>query len=377
MRPSATIYFDESGFTGNNLLNAEQSVFSYASIVSDHQEVTDLASSVISRYRINTGELKGSRLLKNSKGKKAVSQILSSLNGRMKVSVSNKKYALAGKFFEYIFEPALSANNSFLYGLNFHKFIANYLYLEFLTKRAGAEQIFEDFERLMRFGPSEGLDQIFSVNPDLGLSMLAASIRDFAVCNRDVIAAELDGYIGSGAGKWVLDLTTSALFSLLAQWGQEFEVITAICDESKPLAAEQDLFKSMIGRSERLFSALDGKDHPISFNLSGPIQLVDSKQHAGIQLADCVAAAFAYACNSENDDDCAREWRGYIESTVIYGSVFPDLDYVDLSKIEAQRNALLLMELRERSIQGVDLLEGLPQFVECMGKSLERYPPRI
>jgi hypothetical protein len=41
------------------------------------------------------------------------------------------------KFFEYIFEPALQRNNKFFYDVDFHKFVANVLYLHFQV-RAGS-----------------------------------------------------------------------------------------------------------------------------------------------------------------------------------------------------------------------------------------------
>jgi hypothetical protein len=288
----------------------------------------------------------------------------------MKASVSVKKYALAAKFFEYIFEPPLQRNNLLFYRLDFHRFISNILYVEFVARGAGAGEIFEDFERLMRSGSFEGLESLFSASSHPEISPVLAHIRDFAIHNRDAITEELDGYAGVGAGKWVLDLTNTALFSLLAQWGKDFGPLTVVCDQSKPLVADQDLFNVMIGRMDRKFSLLGGEEIPITYNLGAPIQLVDSKTTPGIQIADCVAAAFAYACDSRANDHYAMEWRQYIESTLIYGSVFPDLEYVDLNKLSVQRNAVLLVELLERSKSGVDLLDGMPQYVAMITEAL-------
>ena len=87
--------------------------------------------------------------------------MLTSLNGKMRVSVSDKKYALAGKFFEYIFEPSLARINSVFYKLNFHKFVSTMLYLEFVSRGAYAEELFEEFESLMRTGDFDGLKTLF------------------------------------------------------------------------------------------------------------------------------------------------------------------------------------------------------------------------
>ena len=186
----------------------------------------------------------------------------------------------------------------------------------------------------------------------------------------------MNGYAGEGAGKWILDLTNTALFSLLAAWGTEFEQVTAICDQSKPLSDDQTLFNVMINRKDKQYSLLDKKT-PITFNLSGPIQLVDSKLTPGVQLADCVAAAFAYACSKDTADDYAIKWRSYIDSTVIYGSVFADLNYVDLDKQSVQRNAIVLIELVERTKRGLDLLEGMTDYVAMVSEALIYNPIKI
>jgi hypothetical protein len=371
------IYFDESGFTGNNLLHPQQTIFSYASVCVEHEEAHDFVGSIIKRYNVQNGELKGRNLLKYNKGRKAISEILAHFQGRMKASVSEKKYALAGKFFEYIFEPPLQNNNYLFYSINFHRFISNILYVEFVARGAGAEEIFEDFECLMRTGNFEGLKSLFSTNNHPEISPILEQIKDFAILNRSAIFNELDGYVGTGAGKWVLDLTNTALFSLLAQWGQEFEQITAFCDESKPLSEDQSLFNVMINRTDKKYSSIGDEESPITFNLSGPLQLVSSLHHPGVQLADCVAAAFAHACNRAENDEYAIKWRDYIESTIIYGSVFPDFEHVDLNRHAVQRNAVVLVELVDRSKRGADLLEGMAEYVSMISEALIFNPINI
>lgn len=362
MKEHANVYFDESGFTGNRLLDSQQPIFSYAAVVIDDDKAIALVDHIIKKYKIQNGEIKGGKLVKNNKGRRAIDEILTSLNGKMRVSVSDKKYALAGKFFEYIFEPSLARLNSVFYKLNFHKFVSTMLYLEFVSRGAYAEELFEEFESLMRTGDFEGLKTLFSLGSD-GLSQTMEYIFAFAVKHKNDVVKELDGYIGEGAGKWSLDLTNTSLHTLLADWGQSYKTLTAYCDKSKPLEADQEILNNMIGRTERIFSTFGDQEIPITFNLTESINLVDSKDFAGVQLADAVAAAFSYACNRENTDEYAIKWRGLIEDVVTYGSVFPDYDHIDPSKLEAQRNGMLLQELARRSTNNEDLLYGIQDFI--------------
>lgn len=370
----ANLFFDESGFTGNNLLHKGQKIFCYGSVQTTHEEAESLVSHIISKYKIQNGEIKGGKLLKYENGRKAIDEILHTLEGQFKVSVSDKKYALAGKFFEYVFEPALQEKNSIFYNLNFHKFISMLLYLELKTRGAMAEEIFDDFEHLMRNGDFNGLKALFSYSKPTSISPYLNYIADFAIHNKDAVIDELDSLLGTVTGKWILDLTNTALFSLLASWGQHFDELTAYCDQSKPLNDDQEIFNAMIGRKDKVFSSVGGQPSPISFNLKEPLNLVDSKTVHGIQLADAVSAAFVYACTQENTDKYAKKWRKYISDFVISGSIFPEYDCIDINKLETQRNAFLLVELVRRSENKLPLLEDLPNLITSITYGLRYFP---
>ncbi|HBQ0943525.1 TPA: DUF3800 domain-containing protein, partial [Klebsiella pneumoniae] len=109
------VYFDESGFTGNNLLSKDQPFFSYAAVITDEEESKQFVDYIIQKYSIAAGELKGSTLVNSKRLQPAVDEILNHFRGRMRVVVNEKKYALSGKFFEYIFEPVLAAKSSIFY----------------------------------------------------------------------------------------------------------------------------------------------------------------------------------------------------------------------------------------------------------------------
>lgn len=367
------IYFDESGFTGNNLLHPHQPYFAYGSIATDDLEAKEFVTALIKKYGIQGGELKGSRLVQFNKGRKAVDEIFNRFEGRIKLSVSEKKYALACKFFEYIFEACISDINSLFYGIGFHKFIANMLYVEFLAREAGAEHIFGDFESLMRSRNKEGLEAVFSSSTHPENSPILVQIREFAQHRAEDIRAELASLGDDGVGKWILDLTNSALFTLLANWGLEFEQVTAICDHSKPLQHEQSLFNVMINRQDRQFSAAFGKEHPITFNLSGPIQFSDSKTTYGIQLADAVSAAAVYALTNTGNEHVER-WRALIPAIGHYGSIFPEFDTLNLKDLSAQRNAVVLMELHSRAKGERHLTEGMPEYLHFVNQRLLTHP---
>ena len=214
------------------------------------------------------------QLVSLHKGRKAIEEILREFRGRLLDTVSHKKYTLACKLFEYIFEPRISDINSLIYGVGFHRFRANILYMEFMARGAGAEQIFDDFQELMRWPDDGKLAAVFSASKHPDNSPVITQIREFAQYRAVDIKEEVEILVGSSDGNWVLDVTNSSLHSLLAHWGTKHDVVTAICDNSKPLQESGEFFKLMVGNEQRLKGGFAGNEHPVTFNLSGPLEFV-------------------------------------------------------------------------------------------------------
>ena len=358
------IYCDEAGFTSNNFLDKEQTFFAYASVAIENEEAIECVNKIVKDYRIQGNELKGSKLLKFNRGRHAVAEILNNFQERIKVSIFHKKFNLACKFYEYIFEPTISAKNSLFYQIEFHRFISNLLFIHFQAQSEYAEEIFIDFQNLMKKLDDEELNYLFSSLTLPNISPILDCIRMFCIHHRDIINEELNSLQGTDTGKWILELSTTALFSLLAEWGQEFNQLKVFCDASQPLKDSQVLFNTMIGKEEKIyFDFFQGKgQEPITFNLCQEIQFVESHKFPGIQIADVAAAACAYAFK-EGRNQNTEGWIDYIPSILGGNSVVPDFDYLDLTTFKARRNYLLLTELVERSINKQSLLDGIEEFL--------------
>jgi len=357
------IYCDEHGYSGNYLLDAQQPYFIYSSIAIDGIIAKETVTEIKKDFQVNSNELKGGRLLKYNKGRRAILKIIKSNFKNIKISVSDKKYALACKFVEYIFEPTVASQNSIFYAIGFHKFIAGILYLEFMARNETSEYIFDDFEKLMRKMDLESLGILFSPIAQPNMSPVLKDIRDFAFYNKGTIIKEIDSLKGTNHGKWVLDLSTSSLFALLGHWGERYEQLKVFCDTSKPIESGLDLFNVMINRKDKKYVQLGGEKHPLTFNLAEPISLVDSIEHAGIQLADVIAAAYGYAFKNRNDK-YSKELIEFGSDIFGPGSIWPESERLNPSYIENRRNSLVLCELVDRSRRKCDLLDGMSDYIE-------------
>ena len=181
---------------------------------------------------------------------------------------------------------------------------------------------------------------------------------DFAYIHKDRIGEEM-----IELGAWTLDLTSTSLMTLLSDWSQRHGEVTAVCDNSKPLLHQQDLFDTMVGREETGYMNLYGQKEAITCNLSEPLIMADSRTIVGIQIADAVAGAIAYALNENNTDAFAVGIRERFGELLGRFNIFPDLDFVNLENTVAQINAAVLMELHARSRSQADLLEGMEHFL--------------
>jgi len=351
-----TVYCDEAGFTGNNLLDYQQPFFAYSAVAIEPAEAAEIVDRIGRDRRVQGDELKAKNLVTTPRGRQTMLKVLDAIEGRYAVTVHEKKYALACKFFEYIFEPALQQKNKFFYDLDFNKFIAHVLYVHFKVGEATAEEILSDFQALMRRRDDAGLRRLFGSAAGVpGLKEMC----DFALGYRDAIDEELEALAGNDAvGRWVLDLTSASLVTLLGHWGGRLEQLDVYCDKSKPLQAGPGILEAMIGREERLFINFAGRELPMSFNLARLPEFVDSKSHPGIQLADIVSGAAAFGLREPNGD--GRELLGVVQPRCTpHGNVFPELEYMDLREKRPFLSACLLQELAKRAREGFDPLYGI------------------
>ncbi len=365
------IFIDESGFTGNNLLDANQPYFVMSSVSISDDEAQGLVDKVRADFKIKADELKGANLLRTPRGRDVVKYILYNIQGKYALSANHKSYALCCKFFEYVFEPVLQKNNMLFYNNNFHFFIAGTLFFFSSRKNTTAFEIMESFSTMIRARDFDALRAFFS-NKTSPLDGVFIDMISFMEGYSDAIIEELDTLkITTSGGKWTLDLSISTLHSLLRHWAKSHDEMTVICDPSKPLAALAPDLDIMIGRTDRPqhFHPVAGRYCPI-FNLKRSVQFKDSKESAGIQLADIVAS---FAADAFKKDD--KSLLQIIAEGVIGESIFPTLEYVNLTEKQPFLNALVLKELANRARNKSDPLSNMAAYYEFISEQYDTLPP--
>lgn len=365
---SLPVFCDEAGFTGPDLLNPDQRVFSFASVLLDDSEAWSILDCAKKQYPVQMPEFKSAKLLKTSNGRKIILHILEAIDSRYSFVLQDKLLVLCGKVFEYIYEPVFQTDPSLLYRKNLHRFLAMYCYIFFngddgTDKSQDAIRQFEKFMRTLDpleapllFGDAALADR--PEDDPFGI------ILKFALGYRDLIVADNKRmeFETNDKGKWSLDVSIAGLWSMLNHWGTKGKKLRVVCDDSKPL---RDQAWGMVGGENdpgiNRAIAMGAPADKFGFELDGEIVFGDSRNHPALQIADIVAGAAKY-CLLNGDDPKLSEIRRLLFNHIHEHTILPDFEYVELGTKAVDVNWLVLMELGERANNAQNPAAGLEEF---------------
>jgi hypothetical protein len=302
-------------------------------------------------------ELKGSTLIRRQPT--LVTAILHELASRASVLVIDKNYALAGKFFDLVLEPLLRPLMPTLGEHHFHHFVTTALYASLRTSDQTAEQLLHTFEGCVRDYTPDRLIALLSSWPEeaalpgflRGLQTFCQT--HFAHIRQHIVNLEHE----PGVGPWILDMSATALYTLLRHWGQDGTPLRVYCDRNKALQAQADLLNLMVYPWPGRTITIDGVSAP-TYLMVEPVHFVDSHHEPGIQLADVVASAFAAAYRA-GEGSWGDAFLDQHDDLLHPKSTLVDARHIDMALLPAYRNRIIFDELVRRTMLGEDLTADL------------------
>lgn len=363
----ATVYCDESGFSGPNLYHDSLAYFVYAGVAIEPDAADAALVRIKGHFKKFQGEVKFSSLVKKDEGLKALDWLVAEYGGKTKVWFAHKKFATAGKFFEYVIEPIVTDLSQLFYAHDFHRFIANMLYVGMLAQDRRADELLADLQHMIKERNTTGLKRLLGSDttteePHEALDNIAA----IAVGYRDIVLDELGRIAAMGdAGVWMMDLTVTACITIARAHAEEHETISLYSDDSKPL-------KEGLETAVRLASAdLSPVLEPMGWKagapakMGGPITLVKASQNMpGVQIADLFAGMVREVLTNETGQP-ANRWRDALwKKTILPNFVKHEFRYIDPSRAMTRVNARVLAELANRARAGKDPIEGMIEFYQ-------------
>lgn len=299
-----TIYFDESGNTGPNLLDKSQTIYSLASHNYTLEETQELLSiipfkgdeihfvKVKRRYKESLLELFNHELISDS---------------RIKYSVSHKKFELICRLVDNMMEPVFYGMGIDIYKGGHHVTTANVLYK--LTHTTGISdelnKLLSFFQEMMRKRNNESISKFYEQNDSiLGLNKFTHLFE--IIKGSQEMAHQILGELN----KYSIDPAYPAFIVLSNLWFQELkEKISVIHDESKQI----EFWKEMIGflsdtnlhQEKSIKNGVDVVTLPLQIKELGFSSSSDSKQ---LQLTDLIVSGLSFA-NNNLDNDFAKAIR--------------------------------------------------------------------
>lgn len=358
------ISFDESGFNGPDLLNEGQPYFVYASHDLSAEEAADFLDKLKADFSFQGRELKATRLKKRGDWEDLSNRICEISDQRSRVVTFDKRAALAGKFFEYFFEPVLAQNSLAFYRIDFHRYMMNTLTSLMWKSGADYSGLSVQMQSFMRsFDPGDAPD-IFGAGGQHPIEI--ERILSFCLGYAEKIQAETEHLRPENdeTGKWALDLTSSSLFSLLFQWwGHRHPRLRVLCDDSKPLAPMADFFDAWVGKEQSVPVTNGRTTSPLRGNLVAPIEFGSSEQHPSIQLADLLAGMTADFCIRREEAPTGIE-KWVRRNRMWSNSIEFDPELVRKGNPTVRVGRELLKELAKRAQKGEDPLADIGSFIE-------------
>jgi len=286
------LFLDEAGYTGPDLINREQPVFTLASTNITEAEARSLLASC---FGARTGEVKFANLAKSQQGRTQIVDLVRALDLTRKNCAFysyHKQYVLLAFLIDFWLEPMMHEDGVNLYerGGNIGLNNVSYLTLGTCLGLEGRRELLRQFQVMTRDRTRFAFDSFWD--------SLEKAIRENDLIGQALgalpIARHRLGYehlLHLPAG--LLDLGDYGLLESVQHWrehmpGSDFVLIH---DESRFLQKQREFWESVLNPANP--TAVVGQDRrTIAFPLPVKgLRLEDSRHFPQLQIADLIASA--------------------------------------------------------------------------------------
>ncbi len=293
------IYFDESGNTGQDMLNEDQKVFVLASVDFNEDEQKILADIFDTGHEIHFKNFK-----KSSKGRKKILEFLNhSLidESHIMVYTAHKEFNVAGQITDILIETVMHHNGLDLYQHGRNIAYANWIFYfgNFYWNKALYTRFITEFISMIRLKTEESINTFYTTTEEL-----LDSVKEKNVVQPIVESKKYISDIMQSIDKYSIDVTFSTFLVLCDKWYKQTKnKIDVRFDESKQIRHYNYFLEHSQKIAEKTPETVEiGFD---SRKMTFPpqinsIEMVNSKEEFGVQCADLIASAIAFMYNNEH-----------------------------------------------------------------------------
>ncbi len=323
-----TIFLDESGYTGEDLLNKNQPFFVLASLDLNETECLVYKKEYFSK--VISKELKYSSLKKYKNQQDMVLQFLSTFlkkSQNYQISIAHKKYVLVQKIVDFLIEPYFYEMGEDLYLNGQNIALSNMLYSS--LPAFGGNNFFEDlllkFQLFMRDKNILNFERLFSIiNPIYGNEDLDDVLDLIRPCYT-IIGQRLIDLIPPNA----LDLSFTFGLTMMAKWRDKIQSdIVLIHDQTSNMTKQIVEWKALMSsKIEEQTLGWDRRTLNLPINIKETI-FDSSENWTGLQIADILAGASAHSAKwlsskEKSKDNFGEKISNLFKDVVLSLSLLP------------------------------------------------------
>lgn len=294
-----TIYIDEAGNTGSDILNEAQPYFVLSAIHLTNTELSQIQKDITYDRELHFTEMK-----KSIKGRATIKQILQHplMNDEhISFQFVDKQFCTYAQIVDMLIEPVFHYLYEVdLYTKRMNILGANCLYS--LCKHHPNQQAVNafliSFVNMMRHPTDEHITEFYSnVHhlsdiSSLSIPELTKNFLDTIAKSRDILEYILI------ADKFCLDTTLTSLIYMVEYWYSKLNTkLNIIADESKQITAALDTIQQLSTIKDELRTVgYDTRKHVFPLPVNS-ISMADSNTNLGLQLADIAASTLTFIWN--------------------------------------------------------------------------------
>jgi hypothetical protein len=310
------VFLDEAGYTGSDLINADQPVFILASTVVEAAEARALLDSCFGSPQ---SEVKYFKRAKRPRGQRQILEFLRALRldlRRVAFFSFHKEYLLLTNLIDYWLEPMMFEDGVNLYERGGNLALANVCYLTFgaCLGREGRRELLRRFQVMTRDRTRFAFHNFWD---SLRQAMNEHELIQQALGALAIAEHRLGYEHLNGLPAHMLDVADLGLLQTVDHWrtqlpGQEF---TLFHDRSTMLERQREFWEAILDPANP--AAVVGQDRrTITFPLPvRGLRLEDSHELAQLQVVDIVAGA----ARSIWDARVTRTSNGYCDALLDVG----------------------------------------------------------
>ncbi len=323
-----TIFFDESGNTGPDLLNKEQPVYVLCS-----SDLSDEDSkNLLNKYFDTSKEVHFKELKRDETDQKKIisffKENLETLKQHCKIVTYKKDFLLTCHFVNYCIEPLYYAKGCDFIDSGFNILYANYFYFGLISYCTEAERnaVYSNFIKLLRdFNDSNKTLLINSIKK-ARTNCKNEEFKNELLFDAEVSMNYLNENLSQLNGK-AIDPALAAFVDLVGNWmkntSDKLEIIHDESGTMKSLKTNISFLTELDGITKELGYGDFKTTFPLNIN---NLVFGKSENNYGIQICDLVSSAIGYIHRnvSGNNQIFFKELKSLILTFPLTNSVWPD-----------------------------------------------------